>query len=67
MGCNKVGFQTKAEATAHKIYLRKQGPHLGDRTSGKNKSKMRVYECPHCGCFHLTSLSKAVQKVRYGG
>ena len=56
MNCAKIPFKTKQEA---EIYFRRQ------KASKRNtiKSKLRFYECPHCGCWHMTSMSKATSKM----
>lgn len=54
--CPKIPFRTKAVAQ-YEIKLQKaQRRHFSKKTSAKkNSKKLRIYECPRCGCFHLTT------------
>lgn len=56
--CSKVGYATKegARAEIRQInYSRKQFSRSLRNGSNKSGKKMRVYLCPHCGEFHITT------------
>lgn len=55
MECKKVRYKDKGEAQERLNKIRK--------ISNRNKKPLRAYYCPNCGEYHLTSITKATQKV----
>lgn len=54
--CNKIGF-TKRTAFASLSQNRKEGHQHNKR---QYRRECRVYECPDCGMWHLTSMEEYV-------
>lgn len=59
--CNKISYETKAQAQEQAKLIRHEIKHF--RWSKKNKKtnkkgNMKAYLCPNCDKWHLTSISK---------
>jgi len=54
--CSKISFSTK-KAAAYEIKLQEsQKRRFSKRTNTKkNNKKLRTYQCPRCGYYHLTT------------
>jgi hypothetical protein len=50
MTCGKIRFPTRAVAESYR------------RTIKNHPRKLYVYECPHCGCWHLSSQQQRKRK-----
>lgn len=65
--CNKVSYQSKADALAdanmihsHEAYFSKKAKSGRSNTKGQ---KLRPYKCFYCDKWHLTTLSKSVERL----
>ena len=58
MSCNKIPFDSKADAMEYVRIV---------KSSYKNRKqpvkKLRAYECPYCGQYHLTSCSPNKNRI----
>lgn len=58
-----MSFATKADALAEIKAIQAHHIRFGNRVRGNKSYKdLKVYQCPHCGDFHLTT---AKQKRKY--
>ena len=61
MACNKMSFPTRKAALAERAALQANQIHFSKRNkkyaahNSKDRKAMSVYECPHCGNYHLTT------------
>lgn len=54
MACNKMAFQSRAEANA---FIRGEGIWSGHFVE-QRRGNLTAYQCRHCGEWHTTSQSK---------
>lgn len=59
-GCNKITYETKADAVRHgkEIQIESRNRKKEKRPGKPNAAKLWPYECPMCGGWHLTSMSR---------
>jgi len=55
MTCNKIAFETKSDARAHKNSV--------DKSRKSNWTKrVRIYLCPHCCKWHFTTMALKISR-----
>lgn len=59
MNCDKVQYDTRGEAMRSNI-------HLTRRKHGR-KHRYTAYECPQCGKFHITTVSRTLHQSNRNG
>jgi hypothetical protein len=54
--CQKIPYPDKSAALADAEYIRMQKRHFDKaRRAPKSGRKLRPYQCPRCGFWHLTT------------
>lgn len=54
--CSKITFTTKKAAQYEVKLQESQRRHFSKRTNTKkNNKKLRIYQCPRCRYYHLTT------------
>jgi len=59
--CNKIPFDTAEDARREINGIRANEHRFGSHR--KSSKKLKVYRCPHCGKYHMTT-QKAVRYLR---
>lgn len=65
MTCNKIGYETFEEAKHVVNYANKMGRKRQKQRRLQCKKPKRVYKCPECGLYHLTSQNKVKKNEPY--
>lgn len=58
--CQKIPYESREEALRDIKFMKDQQRHFsrGAANAPKAGRKMRVYVCPHCGKWHVTTKKK---------